>query len=417
VPGRKMSVLFNEISRIMASPISRRQALSRVRGAGEGAVWASLGLARTFWGQKELAMSAVEAKSQEWVLTTMKRLGQLGWAMFLGGLICQAPRLSAEEPTFTRLASPISASRPAAVSASPNNCVGPSYLIAQGDLLDIYIVGVQELSREYRVNGDGLITLPMLSHPVMAAGLTLDQLSMAIRKELVDGGLLTDPQIVVSVKSSTVNSVVLAGAVKKPGVYPIYGHTTLLELLTQSEGLSDDAGNIAIVTRGEKALAGRDLDATQAADDANRVVPRTVKIDVLRLWQNGDTSLNVELYPGDRVTVQRAGIVYVMGAVNRAGGFVLSSDQQQMTVLKAVALAGSFTQDAKPTKAVIIRKTAQAPSDEEIPIDLKKVLSKHSPDERLLANDILYIPESGGKRTLRKVIDSTLYTTIWHLPY
>jgi polysaccharide biosynthesis/export protein len=283
--------------------------------------------------------------------------------------------------------------------------------------LDIYVLGVQELSREYRVNADGLISLPMLSQPVSAAGLTLDQLSAAIRKELLDDGLLTDPQIVVTVKSSTLNSVVLAGAVKKSGVYPLYGHTTLLELLTQAEGLSDDAGNIAIVTRGERAPVGRGLVATRAADDASRVIRRTVEVAVLQLWQNGDASLDVELYPGDRVTVQRAGIVYVLGAVNRAGGFVLSSEHQQMTVLKAVALAGSFTRVAKPTKAVIIRKSADAPSGEEIPIDLKKILSKHAPDEQLLASDILYVPESGGKRALNTVIDSALYTTILRLPY
>jgi polysaccharide export outer membrane protein len=258
----------------------------------------------------------------------------------------------------------------------------------------------------------------MLSRPVMAAGLTLDQLSEAIRKDLLDGGLLTDPQVVVTVKSSALNSVVLSGAVKKTGVYPIYGHTTLLELLTEGEGLSDDAGSTAIVTRAENAPGGPGPDADQAAQDANPAISRTVKVDVWRLWQNGDASLNVDLHPGDRVMVQRAGIVYVLGGVNRAGGFVLSNEQEQMTVLKAVALAGNFTHEAKPAKAVIIRKASNAPGGrQEVQIDLKKVLSNRAPDQQLLASDILYVPESGVKRTLDLVLNTAVGASVWHLPY
>jgi polysaccharide export outer membrane protein len=141
-------------------------------------------------------------------------------------------------------------------------------------------------------------------------------------------------------------------------------------------------------------------------------------VDVRRLWQNGDASLNVDLYPGDRVTVQRAGMIYVVGGVTRAGAFVLSNDQEQMTVLKAVALAGSFTREAKPGKAVIIRKVPSAPGGrQEVPVNLKKILSNRTPDQQLLASDILYVPESGVKRTLDTVIDSAAYTSVWHLPY
>ena len=121
-----------------------------------------------------------------------------------------------------------------------------------------------------------------------------------------------------------------------------------------------------------------------------------------RLWRNGDASLDVDLHPGDRVTVERAGIVYVLGAVNRAGGFALSNDQEQMTVLRAIALAGNFTHDAKPAHAVIIRKTPGAPGEKhEIRVDLKKVLSSQAPDQPLLASDILYVPESGAKADAR----------------
>jgi polysaccharide export outer membrane protein len=291
-------------------------------------------------------------------------------------------------------------------------------VVAKDDLLEVYVVDAQELSREYRVDGDGMITLPMLSRPVMAAGLTLDQLSEAIRKGLLDAGMLADPQVTVTVKSSPWNTVVLSGAAKKPGVYPVYGHTTLLELLTESEGLSDDAGGTAIITRAENAPGGTGPNPARAAQDADPAISRTVNVDVWRLWQNGDASLNVDLYPGDRVMVQRAGIVYVVGGVNRGGGFVLSNDQEQMTVLKVIALAGNFTREAKARKAVIIRKAPNAPGGrQELQVDLKKVLSNRAPDQQLLASDILYVPESGVKRTLDMVVSAVVTTTIWHVPY
>jgi len=363
-------------------------------------------------------MRRFEAKHKDCTRVGLKTLAHLGWALLAGCLACQAPLWPAQKPGSTQVVSPVQASKPAAPKSSPASRTGSSYVVAKDDLLDIYVVGVQELSREYRVNADGLITLPMVQHPVMAAGLSLEELAKAIRKELLDGAILTDPDVVVTVKSSTLNSVVLSGAVKKPGIYPIYGHTMLLELLTQAEGLRDDAGSIAIITRGDRALIGRSQDAAQAEGDTAHAGSRMVEVDVWRLWQNGDASLDLELYPGDRVLVQHAGIVYVMGAVNRAGGFVLSNDQEKMTVLKAVALAGSLTRDAKPSKAVIMRNAMQtAGGGKEVPIDLKLILSKHAPDELLLASDILYVPESGAKRTLHSVIDAAVYTTLWHVPY
>ncbi len=342
----------------------------------------------------------------------------MGVVLAVVGLICLNGLAWAQNPVPPTTVAPISPQRPAASSASPSNRVGARYVVAEDDLLEVYVVDSQELSREYRVDEDGMITLPMLSRPVMAAGLTLDQLSKAIREDLLAGGLLTDPQVTVTVKSSPLNTVVLSGAAKKPGVYPVYGHTTLLELLTESEGLSDDAGGTAIVTRAGNAPVGPGPNADRAAQDANPAISRTVKVDVWRLWQNGEASLNVDLYPGDRVMVQRAGIVYVLGGVNRAGGFVLSNEQEQMTVLKAIALAGNITHEAKPAKAVIIRKAPGAPGGrQEVRIDLKKVLSNRAPDQQLSASDILYVPESGIRRTLDTVLNSAVYASIWRIPF
>ena len=336
----------------------------------------------------------------------------------LAGFICLTDLAWAQNLAVPQTLPPMPSQGPATSSTSPADRPGGRYIIAKDDLLDLDVVGAQELSREYRVDADGMITLPMLPRGVAAAGLTLGQLSRAIRKELLDAGLFADPDVTVSVKASPWNSVVLSGAAKKPGVYPVYGHTTLLELLTEAEGLSDDAGRIAIVTRAANALPGSGLNAMPATPKADAVTSRTQKVDVWRLWQNGDESLNLDLYPGDRVMVERAGIVYVLGAVNRAGGFPLSNDEEQMTMLKAIALSGNFAPHAKPAKAVIIRKVSNAPGGrQEIAVNLKKALANQAPDQQLIANDILYVPESGVKKALDGVVSTAVTTTIWRVPF
>jgi polysaccharide export outer membrane protein len=132
-------------------------------------------------------------------------------------------------------------------------------------------------------------------------------------------------------------------------------------------------------------------------------------VDLARLTATGDPLLNIDLYPGDRVTVQRAGIVYVVGAVNRPGGFPLKTGQEDMTVLQAVALAEDVKSTAIKKKAVIIRKNPAAVNGhEEIPVDLTKVLAGSERDARLEANDVFFIPDSTGKKALRRGAEAVI---------
>jgi polysaccharide export outer membrane protein len=145
----------------------------------------------------------------------------------------------------------------------------------------------------------------------------------------------------------------------------------------------------------------------------------TFTVDLQKLEETGDAAFNVDLYPGDRVTVQRAGIVYVVGAVNRPGGFPLKAGQEDMTVLQAVALAEDLKPTAARSKAMIMRRSAAAPNGREaIAVNLKKVLGGREADPRLQANDILYVADSTGQRALRRGAEAAVYTTssllIWH---
>ena len=300
--------------------------------------------------------------------------------------------------------SPPPAAPGSAVAGTPLNA-DRDYVISPDDELDVQVLDVPEASGVYRVGADGCLMLPLISSSIRADGLTLEQLSDAISNNLRSSGMVSHPRVTISVKSSRVHAVTIAGAVKKPQIYPMFSTITLLDAISQAEGLADDAGDTAIITRG--VIAKRIMAAGPASPpNAGHLGPSggdSVTVDLKRLIEDGDPTLNLTLYPGDRVTAQRAGVVYVVGAVNKAGGFTLHSDSRQMTVLKAVALAQDLKSTAIGKKAVIIRKDPGAPGDDrEIPVNVQKILQGHAPDQKLIANDILFIPDSDTKRALHR---------------
>jgi polysaccharide export outer membrane protein len=266
--------------------------------------------------------------------------------------------------------------------------------ISPDDVIEIYVVDVPELSRQYRVSPAGRVVLPLLSDPVTAAGLTPAAFSAAVAEQLRDRGLVTDPHIVVTIISSRLKSVAITGAVKMPQIYPVFGKTTLLDVLSQSQGLADDASNVAIISRGS---AGE-----RATGQA------TQSVDIKKLLQDADPKDNVDIYPGDRVTIPHAGIVYVVGAVNKPGGFMIKTSNG-MTVLQALAMAEDAKLNSVESKAVIIRPNPKTPEGhEQVLVNLKLVLQGKEPDLVMLADDILYVPESNAKRAFRNIGQAAL---------
>jgi len=269
-----------------------------------------------------------------------------------------------------------------------------SYLINSEDVLDVYVYDVPELSREYTVNAAGTITVPLLPNQVQAAGLSPDELARSLEESFRKAGRLSHPQITVSIKQSRWSVVTVEGAVKSPQAVPVIGRTKLVSVLTQCGGRADDAGSTFTVTRGELALH----ELGQAGAPAS---PSTT-VDFKKLMDPDDPTSKFEVWPGDRVSVEHAGLFYVLGQVVRPGGYNLKSAEEQVTVLEALALAGDATPIAKVDRTVLIRKNPKAPNGrEEIGLNVHSILTGHSPDNILRSDDILYVPSSKGKRTLR----------------
>ena len=342
----------------------------------------------------------------------------------------------------TLLAAAAAAQSPSAVANSntPNTmkaglpATTAEYLISPDDVLNVYVLDVPELSRTYRVGVDGTVVVPLVDKPLPAAGMTLATFSASLENALRSQGLVSTPHVSTSVEQSRLHAVAITGAVKKPQIYQVLAPTTLLDLLSQAEGLADDAGSTAIIYRGDLAMQELDHAAQEkAADDrkshtrmsdgrwdgASAEADRTVTVDLKRLLETGAPDLNVAVYPGDRITVPRAGIVYVVGAVNRPGGFPIRNASEGMTVLQAVAMAEDLKATAVRKKAMIIRKDTDSPGGrKQIEVNLKKVLGGSDKDPVLQAEDILFVPDSSSARALRRgaeaAIQAATYMVIYH---
>jgi len=285
-------------------------------------------------------------------------------------------------------------------------------VIYPNDLLFIQVFDVDQMTREYRVGPTGTLVFPLLPEALPVQGLTPQQVADLISKKCIEAGLLSHPQISVTVRESRVHSVAIAGAVRNPQIYPILGRISLLDIISQAGGITEDAGASVTVTRGEVSTRLLASNGGGTAEGGKpQPVPTTVTVDLRDLLETGDPNANIGVYPGDRVTVQRAGVVYVLGAVNRAGAYLLTESRHDMTVLKALALAESLKSTAKGKKAVILRADSSAAGGrEEIPVDLHAMLQGHAPDKPLLNNDILFVPDSLALKALHKSADVAVQT-------
>ena len=287
------------------------------------------------------------------------------FAVFCVSMFAQMPVQDAQPPApneqpikTTQLASPIPASSSTKLDA--------------GDLLEITVFGVQDLSTKVRISNSGDVYLPLVDY-VHLAGLTVDEAQELIEKRLQDGGFIRGPHVSIFVDESASQAISVLGEVSHPGPYPAIGDRRLYDLISAAGGLTEKAGRSATIVH-------------RSNPDQKTEI---------RLPSNlaEDTTPNVEIQPGDTIIVSRAGIIYVVGDVARPSGFIIQDNT--LTVLKALSLAGGGTRTASLNGSKILRETPNG--TQEIPVHLKQILHAKSPDVALVKGDILFVPGSAAK--------------------
>jgi polysaccharide export outer membrane protein len=267
-------------------------------------------------------------------------------------------------------------------------------LIGPGDEVEIAVYGAPDLSGHTRVSAGGNVSIPLIGY-VQIAGLSSSEAEGAIEAKLRQDKVLNDPQVSVYVKEYTSSGISVAGEVAKPGFYSAIGPHRLYDVLQAAGGPTDRAANkVMIAHRDETDATTLDISKDPAQMAAS----------------------NIELQPGDTVVVPKAGIVYVLGEVNRPGGYVLNSTGG-ITALQVVAAAGGPTHVASAGKTRLLRRTETGFQEE--PVNLKKLLRGKARDIAVHDQDILFIPSSGIKTALNaSALVATVGTAaIYHVPF
>ncbi|GAC1359968.1 MAG: hypothetical protein NVSMB3_07760 [Acidobacteriaceae bacterium] len=178
----------------------------------------------------------------------------------------------------------------------------------------------------------------------------------------------------------------------------------LIDVISIAGGIKTDAGSRVILTRqmkwGALPVTGSKVDGTGGFS--------TVSLSLDDLLNSATPSENIFIRPGDVVSIPKADLVYVVGDVKKAGGFVLSS-HPSVSIIQALSLAEGLDHDASPSRARILRPTPGGDGKpKEIPVDISRILAGQNPDVPLFANDVLFIPNSAVKSGSRRAAEAIL---------
>ncbi len=161
-----------------------------------------------------------------------------------------------------------------------------AYKIGPQDVLEISVFKVPELTRTAQVAETGTVNLPLVGE-VPAAGKTAREIERDLTAKL-GAKYLQSPQVTVAVKEYNSQRVTIEGAVKKPGVYPIRGKTSLLQVVATAEGLSPAADTSGVVvfrqTNGKRSAAKFNIDDIRSGQAED---PRIEQGDVIVVSHDG----------------------------------------------------------------------------------------------------------------------------------
>lgn len=239
------------------------------------------------------------------------------------------------------------------------------YTVGDGDVLSISVYENEDLSTTVRVTANNTIRIPLIGE-ISVANLTVSKVSSKIENLLADG-YLVNPQVDVFIKEYRSKKAIILGQIRNPGLYELRGKTTLLEFISKAGGMTSDAGYRATIKR--KNLA------------RDKKKKNKIEIDLERLIEKGDTTLNISIKDGDSLYISKADIYYVSGEIKKPDSYKFESD---ITIIKAITRAGGFSKIAARDKVKIIR----------IVKGRKTIITNVKMDEPVLPDDVIVVPES-----------------------
>jgi len=185
----------------------------------------------------------------------------------------------------------------------------------------------------------------------------------------------------VTVRQVVSRTVVVTGAVKYPITLQAVRPLPLLEAVARAGGASDAAGEDIVITR-------------PSADGT----VQTTELSLTDAMLPTHAATNPVLLGGETVRLLPAKMVYAVGALNKPGAYPLQAGQP-ITVLRVLALAEGVKDPADSSHGVILRPAANG-AQQEIPVDVNKLLRRQAADIPLQAGDVFYLPVNGKRKGL-----------------
>lgn len=254
----------------------------------------------------------------------------------------------------------------------------PEYRIGSGDLLRIItFIGPDSSTVRARVRPDGSVFLARFQ----IGRFDVSGRSPAEVRDALIGRLrefAPEARAEVEVEEYRAWTATLLGEVRGEGSgeYPLQGRTTVMEFIFDHGGTTEDAN----------------LSAVRLIRDGTPVV-----LDVLAGMLQGHDQQNPVLDAGDVVFVPSrsvgAGRVFVLGEVQNPGVFAFT---EGLTVMDAVALAGSFTEKANRKKTFFARYEGRERRVVEVDIDAILRRAEFERNLPLRQGDIVVVPRKTG---------------------
>jgi polysaccharide biosynthesis/export protein len=250
-----------------------------------------------------------------------------------------------------------------------------SLLIGPGDQLHVQIVDTPEMDQHPRVTDDGEVPIEGAGN-VKVSGLTPAAAATVIQDQLIANHYMRHPELIITVEQYATQTVSVLGEVKAPGAYHIATPRSILDVLAIAGGLNPSADRNIVVQR--------------RSNPEERVH--------YNYSNNADAAMKQQIIvsPGDTIIVPKAGVVYVLGDVNRPGGYLMTNNESKMTLLEALALAGGVSKTAKQNHARLIRKQGTG-SYLDRQLSISDLQEGKTPDFAMQPGDVVYVPFSFGR--------------------
>ncbi|MGA2711483.1 MAG: polysaccharide biosynthesis/export family protein [Bryobacteraceae bacterium] len=266
----------------------------------------------------------------------------------------------------------------------------PIQKVGPEDLLGLQVYDAPEFTRTVRIAADGTIRLPMLKETMHVDGLFPSDIEVLLGEALKREGLFVDPFVTVNVVEYHSRPISVGGSVRTPVIFQAVGKVTLLDALARAGGVLPDASGI---TSNEVIVSRPDGDSG---------TPSVQHVPLKKLMAGSDPALNINLVGGEEIRVPEVGKIVVTGNVMKPGVYPVLDPAETNTVKSAVAQAWGLAQYWNSIG--YIYRTDEQGKTTEIVIPLRKIMERKAPDVTLQARDVLYVPDSSGRRITQETV-------------